>query len=192
MATITGHRRFKQLARFMSEAFRTFSPDIHRLMRETVLAAQKNDPRLRRPFKQSPWPALTVNFGPRTVCLPHVDFLNFAAGWCGITALGDFDPKRGGHLVLWELGLVIHSPPGHTILIPSALVTHSNVDVAEYETRYSFTQYAAGSLFRTIANGSMTNKMFFEDRKMTRSQTKAWLESSTTWEDSVDMLRCWV
>ncbi|KAF6761870.1 hypothetical protein DFP72DRAFT_1061171 [Ephemerocybe angulata] len=192
MGTITSHPRFKQLARFMCLAFRTFAPDLHRHMRNTILAAQKNDPRLRRPFKESYWPALTFNFGPRTICHPHVDFLNFAAGWCGITALGDFDWKRGGHLVLWELRLVIQFPPGHTVLIPSALVTHSNVDVAEDETRYSFTQYAAGSLFRTIANGSKTNKQIFEDRRMTRAQTNAWLESSTTWEDSVDLLRRWV
>ncbi|KAF6745777.1 hypothetical protein DFP72DRAFT_1076922 [Ephemerocybe angulata] len=191
MATVTEHRVFKRLAWFMAAAMRTWSPELYQHMQNTVLAAQNNNPRLRRPFKQSHWPALTVNFGPRTICLPHVDFLNFAAGWCGITALGDFDWKRGGHLVLWELKLVIEFPPGHTVLIPSALVTHSNINVADSETRYSFTQYAAGSLFRSVANGSKTNKALFEERKMTRAQTKAWLESSTAWEDSVDMLRVW-
>ncbi|KAJ7624191.1 hypothetical protein B0H17DRAFT_1151319 [Mycena rosella] len=57
-------------------------------------------------------------------------FVN-AWGWCSITALGDFDPNKGGHLILWDLRLAIRFPPGSTILIPSALLHHSNVAIQQ-------------------------------------------------------------
>jgi len=58
-----------------------------------------------------------------------MDFGNLPYGWCAITSLGPFDPKRGGHLVLWDLQLVIEFPPGSTILIPSAVLQHSNIPI---------------------------------------------------------------
>jgi hypothetical protein len=67
--------------------------------------------------------------------------------------LGNFDPTLGGHLVLWDLKLVIEFPPGSTILIPSATLRHSNVAIRKGETRYSFTQYTAGGLFRWVDQG---------------------------------------
>jgi hypothetical protein len=79
--------------------------------------------------------------------------VNLPFGWCAITALGNFDPTLGGHLVLWDLKLVIEFPPGSTILIPSATLRHSNVAIRQGETRYSFTQYTAGGLFRWVDNG---------------------------------------
>lgn len=90
--------------------------------------------------------------------MPHIDFANLAWGWCAITALGNFDPNYGGHLVLWDLGLIIQFPPGSTILIPSALLRHLNIRVRDYEVRYSFTQYSAGGLFRWLRNGCQTNE----------------------------------
>ncbi|KAJ7828584.1 hypothetical protein B0H14DRAFT_2263384, partial [Mycena olivaceomarginata] len=88
---------------------------------------------------KSPFAAVTFNFGPATITFPHTDALNLTWGWCAITALGAFDPRRGGHLVLWDLCLVIQFPPGSTILIPSAILWHSNVGIASEERRYSFT-----------------------------------------------------
>lgn len=55
--------------------------------------------------------------------------------------------------MLWDLGLVIEFPPGATILIPSASIRHSNIGIQQGETRYSFTQYAAGGLFRWVDHG---------------------------------------
>ena len=69
-------------------------------------------------------------------------------GWCCITALGDFDPTKGGHLVLWDLKLVIEFPPGSTVLLPSAAIAHSNTAIDCREMRCSFTQFTAGGLFR--------------------------------------------
>ena len=69
--------------------------------------------------------------------------------------LGDFDPTKGSHLVLWECKLVIEFPPGSTILIPSAIITHSNVPIQAGEKRYSVTQYATGVLFRWVVIDSV-------------------------------------
>lgn len=94
------------------------------------------------------------------VSFPHLDFGNLAWAWCAISAFGNFNPDRGGHLILWDLGLIIRFPPGSTILIPSALLWHSNVKIQAGETRHSFTQYSAGGLFRWQANGFMTDDDF--------------------------------
>jgi hypothetical protein len=95
----------------------------------------------------------TFNFGPSTVSFSHVDPGNLPYGWCAVTALGPFDPNQGGHLVLWDLQLVIEFPPGSTILLPSAVIRHSNVAIRKDEERYSFTQYTAGGLFRWVDHG---------------------------------------
>ena len=60
--------------------------------------------------------------------------------------------------MLRELGLVIEYPAGSTIVLPSAVVSHSNVPIAQDETRYSFTQYAAGALFQWVESGFQTLK----------------------------------
>ncbi|KAJ7170365.1 hypothetical protein C8R43DRAFT_944883 [Mycena crocata] len=82
-----------------------------------------------------------------TITAPHLDFANLAWGWCAITALGIFDPDLGGHLILWDLRLVIRFPPGSTVLLPSALIRPSNVAIRHHESRCSFTQYTAGGIF---------------------------------------------
>ncbi|KAL0563534.1 hypothetical protein V5O48_018531, partial [Marasmius crinis-equi] len=83
----------------------------------------------------------------------HRDVQNAPFGWCAVTALRQFNSALGGHLVLWDLGLVLEFPPGSTILLPPATIAHSNVPVAEHETRTSFTQYSAGALFRWVESG---------------------------------------
>lgn len=71
---------------------------------------------------------------------------------CAIQALGPFDPTKGGHLILWDLRIIIEFPPGATILIPSATLTHSNIPVQDGDERASFTQYTSGAIFRYIDN----------------------------------------
>lgn len=126
---------------------------------------QTRHPSLRWNFCNSIWAAATVNFGPQTVCFDHRDYANLAFGWCAITALGCFDPKLGGHLILWDMKVVIEFPPGSTILIPSATLRHSNVPLRAGETRSSFTQYTAGGLFRWVEHGFRTAAQFQEDDK---------------------------
>lgn len=69
--------------------------------------------------------------------------------------------KAGQHLVLWDLKVVIEFPPGSTILIPSAALRHSNTAIAKGETRYSFTQYSAGGLFRWVVQGFQKSPQYW-------------------------------
>lgn len=119
------------------------------------------------PSPASVWPSWTVNFGPKVCCVKHNDTANLPYGWCAITALGKFDPKKGGHLILWDLGIVIEFPPGSTILIPSSTLTHSNTTILEGEERSSFTMYCSGSLFRWVDNGFKTDPQFQNDHPET-------------------------
>ncbi|KAJ7614476.1 hypothetical protein FB45DRAFT_254627 [Roridomyces roridus] len=111
--------------------------------KDNLLAWKK----MRWNFDASVYAACTWNFG-HAVTRPHRDFGNLAAGWCPVTALGDYDPDLGGHIILWELRLIIRFPPGSTIFIPSAIITHSNTPIRPHEKRHSFTQFTSGSLFR--------------------------------------------
>ncbi|TFY80598.1 hypothetical protein EWM64_g3417 [Hericium alpestre] len=99
-------------------------------------------------FQDSVFPSANFNLGPDTACCVHVDCQNCPYGFCSITALGNYDPKKGGHLILWDLRLVIEFPPGSTILIPSACLRHGNTTIQPGERRYSFTQYCPGPLIQ--------------------------------------------
>jgi len=94
----------------------------------------EKDPSLQKPFN-SVFTATTYNLGPQVVCFPHVDFANLPFGFCAITAIGNFDPSKGGHLVLWDCKLAIQFPPGSTALILSRVLSesHSNTRVTAHE-----------------------------------------------------------
>ena len=113
-------------------------------------------PELDYNWSNSVFPAASFNFGPNALSYEHTDHGNRAAGWCSIYCDGDFDPQCGGHLILRQFGIVVEFPPGSTILIPSACITHGNVPTQAGETRWSFTQYAAGGLFRFVDYGFRT------------------------------------
>jgi hypothetical protein len=144
---------------------------------------------MRRNFPGSVFAACTFNFGPRTICAPHLDFANLAWGWCAITALGDFDPDLGGHLILWDLRMVIRFPPGSTILIPSALIRHSNVPIRAHEYRGSFVQYTAGGLFRWVRNGFRTDENWGKSASAEEKAARQ-AEDGQRWEEGLKMYSC--
>lgn len=135
-----------------------------------------HNPNLVRLFPNSVYPCCTINFGPKTTCHGHVDFGNLPFGLCAITALGDYDPQKGGHIILYDAKMVIEFPPGSTILIPSGAMKHGNTPIAENENRYSMTQYCAGGLFRWVSYGFRTAKKFEDEdedaKKIVDSQGK--------------------
>jgi hypothetical protein len=102
--------------------------------------------------------AMTVNFGPTVITHPHTDPDNLSWGQCIITSCGEFDTDLGGHLVFWDLGLIICFPPGSTTLLPSAVLLHSNIKIQEGKTWYSVMQYTAGGLLRWVYNGFHSDK----------------------------------
>ncbi|KAL1687700.1 hypothetical protein GGG16DRAFT_61569 [Schizophyllum commune] len=142
----------RRIAHLNSGALQNWEPEIHKHYADTQTKLLGWKPRLRRflNFPKSVWSCLTINFGLQTQTFAHRDFGNLSYGFCSITALGRFNPDRGGHIILRELRLVIRFPPGASIIIPSALLTHHNTRIAEHETRYSVTQYTAGAIFRFV------------------------------------------
>ena len=134
-------------------AFAHYAPKLHQEYVDKLGSIQARDPSLTWNFNNSIFPTATVNFGPQTVCYDHLDVSNNAAGWCDITAMGPYDHKKGGHLVLFDIDRVIEFPPGSHILIPSAVMRHANTAIQPHERRMGFTQYAAGGLFRWVDQG---------------------------------------
>nr|GAT42379.1 predicted protein [Mycena chlorophos] len=151
---------FTRIAGFCKSILFNFAPRLHDYYEQTMDAIFERHPWLRRIFDRrvSVFPSCTFNFGPQTVTIPHLDLLNLAWGWCFITALGWFDPDLGGHLILWDLKRIVRFPPGSSVAIPSALLRHSNAAIQQDEIRYSFTQFAAGGLFRFAENGFALNE----------------------------------
>jgi len=108
-------------------------------------------------------PTVAFNLGDQVATKKHIDSQNCPFGWCTITALGDFDASKGGHIVLWDLGLILEFPAGACVCLPSALVTHSNIPTNTCEIRMSFTQYCSGEIFRHIENGFTTDRKLEEN-----------------------------
>lgn len=103
--------------------------------------------RLGRLNPKLPFMASTVNLGPKTVTSSHYDGKNLATGLCGVMPFGPFDSSRGGHLCLHEAEVILELAPGQVVLIPSAVIKHSNFGVLGEGKRYSITTYTSGHLF---------------------------------------------
>jgi len=115
-------------------------------------------PSLAFPYDDYPFSAVTFNLGPDACTKPHKDSWDLTWGWCAVTSLGNFDHTKGGHLVLWDLGMVVEFPPHSTILFPSTIITHSNTAIQDGEWRSSVTQYNVAGLFRWVAYGHSLNR----------------------------------
>ena len=104
---------------------------------------------------------------------------NKAEGWITVTALGNFNTKTSGHLILWELGLVVEFPAGLTILFPSTIICHRNVPIKPCETQASLTQFATGRLFHYADLEFKTDKKFKEVdlaawKRLVKERKKVW------------------
>lgn len=143
---------------FLTASFAAWAPNVYKYYQDRLTPLFEHAPHLCRIFRKSIYPAAAFNFGPNVWTFKHKDTQNCPFGWCAIQALGRFDPKKGGHLVLWELKLIAEFPPGSLVLIPSATLTHSNIPVADGDCRASFTQYCAGGLFRYVDYGFRRDK----------------------------------
>ncbi|KAJ7223312.1 hypothetical protein GGX14DRAFT_351815, partial [Mycena pura] len=185
MESLVAHPAFIRIAGFTATLFNLWAPELCSYYHSTLTALKSWNPALHWNFPGSPFAACTWNFGA-AVCALHLDFANLAWGWCAVTALGDFDPDYGGHLILWDWRLVIRFPPGSTIFIPSALIRHSNTRIRKFERRSSFVQYTAGSLFRWVDNQFMTNADFdvlaSEEEQAARAN-----RARTRWDQGLNM-----
>ncbi|KAH0833791.1 hypothetical protein J3R83DRAFT_10938 [Lanmaoa asiatica] len=184
--TLTKHPAVVRLAGFQNrECHSIYRNAVFMRNTRSIQDITQHDPSLWFPFVNT-FPSSAFNLGPQTVCKPHKDFRNLSFGLCAITALGSFDPVKGGHLVLEELGLVVEFPPGSTVLIPSAFITHSNLKIGKDERRYSFTQYASGCIFSYVENGMRTDKTVL--REGTEEEQLRWKTSrAMRWQKGLAM-----
>jgi hypothetical protein len=170
-----------------ADVFEAFAPHLYNYYKDTLGKICEQNPELKPNFPDHPvFANQSTNYGPNTVAYLHRDFLNLAWGWCAVTALGFFDADEGGHLILWDCGLIIRFPPGSTILLPSAMIAHANLPIKPYETRYSLVQYSAAALFRWVRNGHMTDKVWDATATVEQKAKKA-AEQKTRWQDGLAM-----
>ncbi|KAJ7029113.1 hypothetical protein C8F04DRAFT_963284 [Mycena alexandri] len=142
-----------RLAGFQSSGMARYAPKLWRYYVDTLSAIFEHHPGLPHLYSNSIFPAATFNLGPAVVADEHADIGNCVRGLCGLMSGGKFDHKNGGHLYLKQVKLVIDFPSGASALIPSAFVDHGNTPIQSDENRFSFTQYAAGGLFRWVKYG---------------------------------------
>ncbi len=146
------HRRSAMLA--------TYAPRVYLKMRRRLRLLYMHHSTLQLNFKNSIYPAAHFNFGPNSVCFEHTDYANDPVNWCHVTALGRYDPTKGGHIILFPLRIAVEFPPSASALIPSGVVRHANVAIQPGEMRQAFTQFCPGGLLRWVDGGFQTLKDF--------------------------------
>ncbi|KIO29006.1 hypothetical protein M407DRAFT_71161, partial [Tulasnella calospora MUT 4182] len=136
-----------------SDSWKTWAPEIYEdyLQCHCNIVARDSSLDLIYPAETLdilPFASLTANLGPRTTCCRHRDSKNRGAGGlCAVKTLGRFNWKRGGHLILHKLGLIVEMRPGDVVFFPSAIISHENIPIGDSEKRYSLVWYSAGGLF---------------------------------------------
>ncbi|KAJ7706805.1 hypothetical protein B0H17DRAFT_918481, partial [Mycena rosella] len=173
---------------YASSAFTLWAPKVYQHYHERDTKLCQYYPHLLRNFPKSVFSCAAFKLGPDIWMFWHRDATNVPFDWCAVQALGRFDPTKGGHLVLWDLELIIEFPAGATILLPSATIVHSNipVDVRNREERASFTQYTPGGLLRFVDNEFRTETEFANEDP--EGYLKKCEEKESRWERSLRML----
>ncbi|KAF9075291.1 hypothetical protein BDP27DRAFT_1157532, partial [Rhodocollybia butyracea] len=154
--TLINSSAFQHLSGYATGIFKTWAPRLYEYCSTQFERLLSSDNSLIRIFNNSVMASAAFNFGPRTVCVPHIDFRNLPFLWCWIWSLGWFNWRKGSHLVLWDFKLIIEFPPGTAIAIPSGVCRHGNTQIGKRETCYSFTQYSSGGNFHWVDHGFQT------------------------------------
>ncbi|KAI0038445.1 hypothetical protein FA95DRAFT_1505673, partial [Auriscalpium vulgare] len=178
-------RGVRRISGFMNGTFALGSPKMYKHYERNMDELLEHHPDLELPYDNLIQAATTFNFGPNVVTKIHTDSANFPCGWCSIASLGEYNPKTGGHIILYHAKLVIEFPPHSVMHILSAVFPHGNVQIGEHETRASITQYTAGGLFRRVAYGHRTEAEFEEQDP----EGKAAMDASRRerWKAAVDL-----
>ncbi|KAJ3771928.1 hypothetical protein FB446DRAFT_644394 [Lentinula raphanica] len=130
---------------FSTDLLKCYYPRIHSLYTNVLTDLCKADPMLDPNFTGCCFAASTLNF-ERAVSVPHRDSKNLICGECGIHSEGTFDYTKGGHLILWDLKLIVEFPPGCTALIPSALLRHSNTTIGRTQSSRPLVYFVGDTL----------------------------------------------
>ncbi|SJL18703.1 uncharacterized protein ARMOST_22302 [Armillaria ostoyae] len=130
----------QHVVQFINKAFAAIHPELWKCYQCLLDDLTNAHPYLSWIFDRahSVFASCTLNIGGVTTHR-HRDHLNLGLGACPIFAIGDFNHTKGSHLVLWDLKLVIEFPSGTLIIIPSALLEHSNTLRLIFDSRLSDT-----------------------------------------------------
>ncbi|TFK59264.1 hypothetical protein BDN72DRAFT_780980, partial [Pluteus cervinus] len=146
----------QRITSYQSSVFSYYAPKLYAQYCHNLVRVFAHDEALQRNFKDSIFPAASFNLGPATVSIDHTDAGNVGYGLCALASLGSFDSRRGGHLILFDMGLFVEFPPGTIALLPSGILRHGNTPIQDGEERYSIAQYCAGGLLRWVKYGCQT------------------------------------
>ncbi|KAG6809367.1 hypothetical protein H0H92_000528 [Tricholoma furcatifolium] len=173
-----------RIANFMDSTFNLWSPKLCKSYSEHLDPLFEELTYLWRIFDKCVFPTAAFNFGGNVFTKMHRDCMNAAVGWCGIIALGTFNPTESGHMVFPDLKLVVEYPPGSVIFIPSATLTHGNLPVVNGE-RLSFTLYCSGNLFRYVDNGFRTKSQLEREDPITYAELEE--VNATRWMENLKL-----
>ncbi|KAJ7918273.1 hypothetical protein B0H13DRAFT_1607577, partial [Mycena leptocephala] len=151
---------FTNIANFFVGGLAFYAPKLYRFLCDTFRGILERQPALAHNFVNSVFPAATFNWGSDAFPIEHLDRLNLSHGLCGITCGASVKPDFSAlqPATCHYLRLLIEFPSGASILLPSGCVDHGNTPIQPGESRHSFTQYAAGGLFRWAAYGHQSAK----------------------------------
>ncbi|KAJ7155295.1 hypothetical protein C8R46DRAFT_910827, partial [Mycena filopes] len=172
----------RRIAGFQSAGFALYAPRLYHYYRDILRGLFRHHPDLIHTFTNSIFPAVTFNCGPDAFTFDHCDFLNLPHGLCPVTSAGNYDHKRGGHMYMKQLRLVVEFPSGASMAIPSGCVHHGNTPIQPGEMRHSITQYAAGGLFRWAAYGYRSAKELCATEEGRARKAAADGEPGARWE----------
>ncbi|KAK6966286.1 hypothetical protein R3P38DRAFT_2591158 [Favolaschia claudopus] len=140
-----------------------FCPDAYETLRQDKEEMLDHNPNTFYPNEASVFSAATMELGGAHFNIrdPRGDLRDLEpAGWNILTALGRYRAIHGGHVIFWQLGLVIQFPPGSSILLPAGVVNYSFVKVDPTETRFSLLQWSGGGVRRFLDNGRRMDMEF--------------------------------
>ncbi|TFK58582.1 hypothetical protein BDN72DRAFT_781910, partial [Pluteus cervinus] len=140
------------LSSLSSGVFSFYAPKLYAQYCHALLRVFERDHSLQRNFEDSIFPATSFN----SVSVDHTDVSNVGYGLCALASIGSFDSHKGGHLILFDMGLMLEFPPGSVALLPSGILRHGNTTIQDGEERYSIAQYCAGGLVRWVKYGHQT------------------------------------
>ncbi|KAI0028544.1 hypothetical protein K488DRAFT_58320 [Vararia minispora EC-137] len=186
----------QRVAGFQSEILASYFPLAYQHLRTAMRKLQAHDPSFVAPFSHSVYAAGAMNFGPKTCCDAHFDMENYPSLPCAITAFGNFNPNKGSHLVLHDLGIYFRFPLGATVLLSLAGIRHGNTTIQPGEKQYSFTQFCPGGLMRWVAYSCCPAKDFSicQCAQMDAEAKEGWKQQlgqfSKVWD--LDEDRAWV
>jgi hypothetical protein len=151
------------------------APRLLAYVRHTKDVLMANDPTLRDNCTGGAFPAVEFFLG-NDESPPTLHDLDMMWSWRALTALGKYDARWGGELILWDEKKIFKFPPGATFLFPGRLIRYSFtqvrrssssevntthfIQVRSGEMRYSFGQYAQAGLFRYVENRFMSEANF--------------------------------